>query len=61
MKLTPDIASLTEHQRKKRIEAFREEADPLFMKWHAGEATQEAWLAKREEIRARYPYPEGQG
>jgi hypothetical protein len=37
--------------------AYVQEADPLFFKWQAGEATQEEWLAKREEIRLRYPYP----
>ena len=37
--------------------AFQSEADPLFFKWQAGEGTQEEWLAKREEIRLRYPYP----
>jgi len=42
--------------RAARAAAYREEADPLFFKWQAGEATQEEWLAKREEIRARYPY-----
>ena len=33
-------------------------ADPLFFKWQAGEATKEEWLAKRAEIAERYPYPE---
>ena len=37
-----------------RAEAYRAESDPLFFKWQAGEGTQEAWLAKREEIRAAY-------
>jgi len=40
-----------------RASAFREEADPLFFEWQAGEGTQEAWQAKRAEIRARFPYP----
>ena len=31
------------------------EADPLFFKWQAGEATQAEWQAKREEIRQRFP------
>lgn len=44
----------------KRIEANRKaayqaEADPLFFKWQAGEATQAEWQAKREEIRQRFP------
>lgn len=40
-----------------RSSAYRTEADPLFFKYQAGEVTKEEWLAKREEIRARYPYP----
>lgn len=44
--------------RDARSEAFRMEADPLLAKWLAGEATKEEWEEKREEIRARYPYPE---
>lgn len=35
--------------------AYREESDPLFFKWQAGEATKEEWEAKRAEIRARFP------
>ena len=41
-----------------RQSAFQREADPLFFKWQAGEGTEEAWQAKRAEIRERYPYPE---
>jgi len=41
-----------------RQAAYTQEADPLFFKWQAGEGTKEEWEAKREEIRARYPYPE---
>jgi len=37
--------------------AYTAEADPLFFKYQAGEVTKEEWLAKREEIRSRYPYP----
>jgi len=40
-----------------RANAYRNEADPLFFKYQAGEVTKEEWLAKREEIRVRYPYP----
>ena len=41
-----------------RQAAYTQEADPLFFKWQAGEGTEQEWLEKREEIRARYPYPE---
>jgi hypothetical protein len=42
----------------RRAAAYTTEADPLFFKWQAGESAEADWLAKREEIRARYPYPE---
>ena len=52
---------IAEHPRKiaqqQRASAYTVEADPLFFKYQAGEVTKEEWLAKREEIRQRYPYP----
>lgn len=44
-------------QEAHRQKAFVAEADPLFFQWQAGESTEEEWLAKRQEIRDRYPYP----
>ena len=41
-----------------RQAAYTAEADPLFFKYQRGEATEQEWLDKIEEIRARYPYPE---
>jgi len=38
-----------------RRAAYISEADPLFFKWQAGEATQEKWAAKRQEIKERFP------
>lgn len=38
-----------------RQAAYTAEADPLFFKSERGEATREEWLAKIDEIRARYP------
>ena len=46
-----------EQQELARQLAYTQEADPLFFKWQAGEGTEEEWLAKRQEIRDRYPYP----
>ena len=43
---------------RNRAAAYASEADPLFFKAQAGEVDQKEWIAKREEIRARYPYPE---
>jgi len=40
-----------------RSAAYQSEADPLFFQYQAGEVTKDEWIAKREEIRARYPYP----
>jgi len=40
-----------------RFAAYAAESDPLFFKAQAGEVDQAEWLAKREEIRARFPYP----
>ena len=45
-------------QEANRQSAYTAEADPLFFKWQAGEATEVEWLAKREEIRTRFPYPD---
>ena len=44
-------------QEARRRAAYTTEADPLFFKWQAGEGTEADWLAKRQEIRDRYPYP----
>lgn len=49
-----------EEQRRRRARAFAAEADPLFFKIGRGEATNEEWLAKVAEIRARFPYGEEQ-
>lgn len=38
-----------------RQAAYRQEADPLFFKWQRGEATEQEWLDKVQEIRDRYP------
>lgn len=38
-----------------RAAAYRDEADPLFFRAQRGDATQAEWLAKIEEIKARFP------
>lgn len=40
-----------------RAEAYRNESDPLFFKSQRGEVTQQEWLDKVAEIKARYPNP----
>lgn len=52
-RLTPIKAA--EQAEANRKAAYEQEADPLFFKWQAGEATKEEWEAKRAEIRARFP------
>ena len=39
-----------------RAAAYKLEADPLFFKAQRGEATQQEWLDKVEEIKQRFPY-----
>jgi hypothetical protein len=43
--------------KRNRSLAYAAESDPLFFKAQAGEVDEAEWLAKREEIRARFPYP----
>lgn len=38
-----------------RLQAYRDEADPLFFKAQRGEATMEEWTTKVAEIKARFP------
>jgi chlorite dismutase len=40
---------------RKRIDAYRNESDPLFFKAQRGEATMQEWQAKVAEIKARFP------
>lgn len=40
-----------------RHAAYTAEADPLFFKWQRGNGTEQAWLDKIAEIRARHPDP----
>lgn len=48
-------AALNEQAKQNRINAYRDESDPLFFKWQRGEATEQEWLDKVAEIKARYP------
>jgi len=40
---------------QKRQSAYQAESDSLFFKYQAGEATEQDWLDKRNEIKARFP------
>lgn len=47
-----------EQQQAARALAYKNESDPVFFRWQRGEATEQEWLDKIEEIKLRYPYPE---
>jgi hypothetical protein len=49
-------AELLQQENLRQI-AYQKEADPIFFKYQRGTKTKEEWLAKIEEIKARYPYP----
>jgi hypothetical protein len=40
-----------------RRAAYAETSDPLFFKFQAGEATEQEWLAARQEVVDANPYP----
>lgn len=50
-------ANLTAQAEANRLEAYRNESDPLFFKWQRGTATEQEWFDKVAEIRVRYPDP----
>jgi hypothetical protein len=41
-----------------RLAAYQAESDPLFFKYQRGEATEQEWLGKIAEIKAKFPYQE---
>jgi hypothetical protein len=49
---TPPLPPTSDQLRKF---AYQNEADPIFFKYQRGEATQQEWLDKIAEIKARYP------
>lgn len=53
----PNPPTSKEVQSAARAEAYKTESDPLFFKAQRSEATNEEWLAKVAEIKARFPYP----
>ena len=44
-----------EEVKNNRLNAYRDESDPLFFQYKRGEATKQHWLDKVEEIRQRFP------
>ena len=45
--------------RSQRIYAHKNESDPLLAQYMAEEIEKSVWLNKKEEIKKRFPYPEG--
>jgi len=50
------LARLNAEALANRRAAFQVEADPLFFGWQRNENTEQEWIDKVAEIRARYPY-----
>jgi len=46
-----EISAIQDSNKK---QAYKEESDPLFFKWQRGEATQQEWLDKVNEIKQRW-------
>ena len=50
-------ADMLNSAKQQRAEAYRNESDALFFKAQRNEITMDQWLAKVNEIKARYPDP----
>lgn len=55
--LADEAAAKAARVEAQRAQAYRNESDPIFFMWQRGEATQQQWLDKVAEIKARYPAP----
>jgi len=54
----PELPLTHEELQAMRQAAYTAEADPIAMQMLRDEATKEEWLAKINEIKARFPYPD---
>ena len=59
MAATLEQAQAYQSALKHREYAYKTESDPLMVKFQLGIITKDEWTAKRDEIKARHPYPEG--
>ena len=50
-----DVGIESPSPKEQRQQAYEQEADPIFFKWQRGEATEQEWLGKVQQIRERYP------
>jgi hypothetical protein len=55
----PELPPTQAEQEANRQRAYAKEADPIAMQMLRDEATKDEWLAKIDEIKARFPYPAG--
>ena len=53
--LADEAAASAAKVEAQRAQAYRDESDPIFFKSQRGEATQQQWLDKVAEIKARFP------
>jgi len=52
------VARVNAEAERNREAAYRTEADALYFKYRRGEATEQEWLDKVSEIKARFPKEE---
>lgn len=45
--------------RSQRVFAYKKETDPMMAKAFAGEIDKADWVAKKIEIKEKFPYPQG--
>jgi hypothetical protein len=45
-----------EKNKRLRLQAYREESDPLFFKYQRGEVEKQEWLDKVQEIKERFSF-----
>lgn len=53
--ITKNINQKNDAAISSRARCYRLESDPLFFKFQRGEASEEEWISKIEEIKQRYP------
>ena len=59
MAVTIEQAQLLHSAMKMREYEYKEDSDPLMIKYNLGDITKEDWQAARQAIKDKHPYPEG--
>ena len=59
MAVTIEQAQLLHSAMKMREYEYKEDSDPLMIKYNLGDITKEEWQAARQAIKDKHPYPEG--